>query len=219
MYRFLSWGVTALVVLTACAGEPAEPEPPLPDELSPVAVTETLLRAVGEGDFATATALTDTRQAALLALAEGVDATEVVRALEDDGRAVAANFWSGFAQTLDAGFPPEELFIEAEETESEDGNEFVAVRVVVGPDDSRTFYLRRADGWKVDLVATFGPILAERLVTRVDMLLGSANVNAGAVLAEWSRALPSLRVAARGDISPAAHQSLIALIERLGRLQ
>lgn len=219
MYRLLLMCLAIPALLAGCAGDPEPGEGPSPAELGPEAVVEALLEAVAAGEFGDAAALTDTRQAALLTLAEGVDATEVVRALEDGGQAVTVNFWSGFAQTLESGFQPGTVTIEAGEPVNEDGTEFVPVRVIAGEDDVRTFHLRRDEAWVVDLVATFAPILAERLVARIDMLLGSANVNAGTVLAEWSRTLPSLRVAAQGDISPGAHQSLIALMERISRFQ
>jgi hypothetical protein len=64
----------------------------------------------------------------LLTLAEGADATDVTESLADGGAAVAANFWSGFAQTLDPAEDPSQWSVEVGEEISDDGETFVAVR-------------------------------------------------------------------------------------------
>lgn len=219
MPRLIPSCLLILVCLVACsrAEEAAAPTaPPQADE--PTAVVVALLEAVSEGRFEETPALTDARQAALLTLAEGADANDVVVALEDEGEAVAANFWSGFAQTLDPSFDPSSLTLEEGEIITQDGHRFVDVTYTPPEGEPRTFVLRHEETWKVDLLATFGAVLAERLIPPVEGLLSSANTNAATVLRLLNDATPSLRVAASDpDLAPTSHQSLLALVERVTR--
>lgn len=207
------------VLAVACSDAPATDDSTIPSgDLDPEGVVRTLLADVHAGRFEDAAALTDTEQAALLTLAEGAHATDVTESFEDGGTAVAANFWSGFAQTLDPVDDTSQWQVEAGEELSEGGETFVAVDVVPAESDGRTFFLRRDGTWKVDMMATFGPILAERLTPPVESLLSSANANAASVLSRLVDSVPSLRVAeANTELPPATHQAVLGLIERITR--
>jgi hypothetical protein len=209
--------VALICLLAACRGDAAVLETTIPEDLEPTEVVRALLEAINEGRFEDTPSITDGEQAGLLVLAEGANPTEVVEAIEDDPDAVAANFWSGFAQTLEPEFSLAEATIEAGETLEEGGEEYVAVSVVT-PEAERLFYLRRNGNWKIDLMATFGHIVAERLVPRVEALLSSANSHAATVVGMLNESASSLQLAARNpDLEASAHQSLLALIERVTR--
>ncbi len=209
--------VVLLLAGVACRGEEPIPDETVPSDLDPAGVVRTVLLAVDEGRFDDTPPLTDLAQAGLLTLAEGADANDVVDAL-GSGEAVAANFWSGFAQTLDPAFEPDALELEVGDTITEEGHQYVAVTATPPAGDPLTFVVRREGGWRIDLMATFGPVLAERLIPPVEALLSSANTNAGVVLAELRRAAPSLRVAADSPtLAPESHQSILTLLERVTR--
>lgn len=207
-----------MAILLACSGQQAPPETTLPSDLGPEEVVGELLQAVLEGRFEDTPALSDQRQAGLLVLAEGAEVNEVVQALEEDSAGVAANFWSGFAQSLDASFTLEGSTLEAGDPVEHGGERYVAVVLTDPAGEERVFYLRQDDGWKVDLMATFAPVVAERLTPRVEALLSSANPSAATLVRLLNRSTPSLEVAARNPgLDESTHQSLLALIERITR--
>lgn len=208
------------VVIIACACSEADtgPDGTVVADLDPTGVVRTLLEAVDEGRFDDTPALTDGAQAGLLTLAEGADANDVVGTLADGGAAVAANFWSGFAQTLDPDFDPDALEYEVGDVITEEDREFVLVTATPPDAEPLTFVVRQDGGWRLDLMATFGPVLAERLIPPVEALLSSANTNAAVVLAELRDAAPSLKVAADSPaLPPASHQTILTLLERVTR--
>lgn len=216
-----SWLPVVLVVVlaAACSSDPSTETSLGPTgDLDPEGVVRALLADVQAGRFDHAASLTDSEQAVLLTLAEGADATDVTDSLADGGEAVAANFWSGFAQTLDPAADTSGWSVEVGEEIAEGEETFVAVEILPGEDDSRTFFLRRNGTWQVDMMATFGPILAERLTPPVESLLSSANANAASVLARLVDSVPSLRVAeANTELPPSTHQTVLGLIERITR--
>lgn len=205
-------------VLVACNGPAATPETTVPADLPPAEVVGELLRAVEEGRFEDAARLTDSEQAGLLALAEGADPKEVIEALGEDPEGVAANFWSGFVQSLDPELSLSEASVELGDEVTEGEHHFVTADVAYPDGQHRTFYLRMEEGWQVDLMATFGHVIAERLTPRVEALLNSANPNAAQVVALLNRSAPSLLLASKDpELDPATHQSLLALLERVTR--
>lgn len=207
-----------LMALVACRGEEASPDTTLPSDLGPEEVVGELLDAVIEGRFEDTPPLTDQRQAGLLALAEGAEVNEVVEAIDDDSAGVAANFWSGFAQSLDPSFTLEGSSLVVGDEIEQDGDRYVDVVLIDAAGEERVFYLRRDDGWKVDLMATFAPLVAERLTPRVEALLSSANPDAATLVSLLNRSTPSLELAARRPgLDSGTHQSLLALIERVTR--
>ena len=207
------------VLVAACSSGPATDTSVGPvGDLGPEGVVRSLLADVQAGRYDHAASLTDAEQAVLLTLAEGADATDVTESLTDGGTAVAANFWSGFAQTLDPAEDTSGWPVEVGEEIEEGGDTFVAVRILPGEDDTRTLFLRRNGTWQVDMMASFGPILAERLTPPVESLLSSANANAASVLALLVDSVPSLQVAeANTELPPATHQAVLGLIERITR--
>ena len=206
------------LIASGCFGDDTPPDTTLAAGLSPEEVVTTLMDLIIQGRFEETGDLTDSAHAALLTLAEGADASEVVEAVEAGGEDVAANFWSGFAQTLDPGVAVDDFEVSAGEAVTQDNEEFVTVTLTPAEGDPRYFVVRRAEEWIVDLMATFGPVLAERLIPPIESLLSSAHADASKVLGYLAGAAPSLRVStSRPDLPPEAHQSLLALIERVTR--
>lgn len=209
--------LVVVVIGTACVGDGAVTDETVASDLDPVGVVAAVLSAVDEGRFEDTAHLTDRSQAALLSLAEGADANDVVEAL-DNGSVAVANFWSGFAQTQDEDFDPGALELEAGDVITQDDDRFVIVTATPPSGDPLRFVVRHDGAWRIDLMGTFGPVLAERLIPPVEALLSSANSNAGVVLTRLQDAAPSLRVAAASpDVAPASHQLILTLIERVTR--
>lgn len=217
--RSVVLGLMIVMAVTACRDQaPANDTTSTGQDLEPVEVVSELLAAVVEGRFEDTPPLTDGVQAALVTLAEGADATDVVELLVDGGEGVAANFWSGFAQTLDPSLDTAQITVEAGDATTMGGEEFVFVTATLPDGEPRSFVLRRDGSWKVDLLATFAPVLAERLIPAVESLLSSANTDGATVLARLNESEASLRVAvANPGIDDVSHQSLLALIERVTR--
>lgn len=210
--------VAVALVAGACSGGDHEATTTLPPDLDPAATVAELLEAIVEGRFETTAALTVPGHAGLLTLAEGANAADILEAADADSAAVTANFWSGFAQTLEEGLDVGTLEYSTGEPQTVNGIDFVTVTVAGEGREPQYFVVADRDGWVVDLMATFGPVLADRLVPPIDSLLESANADAGVVLARLAETEPSLNYAfSRPDLPADAHQSLLALVERVTR--
>lgn len=211
--------LAVVAVLSACSGSQADEVPTsMGSDLGPVETVSELMRAVFDGRFEDAALLTDSEQAVLVALAEGAEAGELVDALESDPTVVASNFWSGYAQTMEGDATIEGLTFDEGDTVTEGDLTYATVVVEDPSGNQQLFYLRREEGWTVDLMATFGPVLAERMIPRVEALLSSANANAGVLIGLLRDSVASLQVAIRRpEIDLATHQTLLALIERVTR--
>lgn len=221
MWRRLS-PMLGIVVLAACGGGAGEPEAaPTPSvgADTPVAAVEELVEAINAPDFAGASRLAVPGQAALAALAEGATFGEVASSLSEGDGEVASNFWAGFAQGAGS-------FLAGDVTAVEDGiveqDDVSFHRVVVTPadGDSRTLLIREDDGYRIDLFASFGPGLADKMIGPVERLLTTQTGEAGLILSELQDIVPSLLASASlPGTSPEVSQQLIALIEVITRVQ
>ena len=213
--------VLAVVVLAACGGGADDPEPtPVPSvgADTPVAAVEELVEAINAPDFADASRLAVPGQAALAALAEGATFGEVASSLSEGDTDVAANFWAGFAQGT-ASFLAGDVTAVEDGTVEQDGVSFHRV-VVTPPDgDSRTLLIREDDGYRIDLFASFGPGLADKMIGPVERLLTTQTGEAGLILSELQNIVPSLLASASlPGTTPETSQQLIALIEVITRV-
>jgi hypothetical protein len=213
--------VLAIVVLAACGGGAGDPEPsPVPSvgADTPVAAVEELVEAINAPDFANASRLAVPGQAALAALAEGATFGEVASSLSEGDTDVAANFWAGFAQGT-ASFLAGDVTAVEDGTVEQDGVTFHRV-VVTPPDgDSRTLLIREDDGYRIDLFASFGPGLADKMIGPVERLLNTQTGEAGLILSELQDIVPSLLASASlPGTTPETSQQLIALIEVITRV-
>lgn len=205
----------------ACGGEDPTTEPTIaPGEGadSPVTAVEELVAAISTPDFAEASHLAVPGQAALAALAEGATFGEVARSLSEGDEEIAANFWTGFAQETGV-FLSGEVSVVDDGTVEQDDVEFHTVSLTPPDGSARTIIVRNVDGFRVDLFASFGSGLADKMAGPVERLLATQTADARLILAELQKIVPSLHVAASlPDTTPSASQQLFALIEVITRV-
>ncbi len=223
MRRGLSrWSVVLAVVLAACGGDAEEQDAtngPAPGAETALAAVEELIAAVNQGDFTEASRLAMPGHAALAALAEGATFAEVASALQEGDQEIASNFWAGFAQGSGT-------FLTGSVTAQEDGTLDSGVgvefhRVIVQPTEGveRLLLVREENGYKIDLFASFGTGLADKMITPAERLLTAQTEDARLILARLQEIVPSLQVAASLPGTTAeASQQVIALIEVITRV-
>jgi len=219
--RLSCWIVVLIVSLAACGGDAEEPDAtngPLPGAETASGAVEDLIAAVNQGDFTGVSRLAMPGHAALAALAEGATFAEVASALEEGDEEIAANFWGGFAQgsgTFLAGS------VNVEEDGTLTSGEVEFHRVVVQPaeGDQRVLLVREEDGFRVDLFASFGTGLADKMITPAERLLTAQTADARLILARLQEIVPSLQVAASlPGTTTEASQQVIGLIEVITRV-
>ncbi len=214
-----SWMLVLALALVACSqgGQPTTGGTYGPGGVTPADAVEKLIQALNVPDFATAADYAVPGQAALASLSEGATFSQVADALRQGDRAVAANFWSGFAQGADS-FLVGEIEVALGPLVEQDGVDFHAVDVVADT-GARRVYLREVDGFRVDLFASFGPGLADPMAPQVERLLSTQTEDARLILSHLKGIVPSLFVAAQQpDLGPEAVQDLIRLIEMITRV-
>lgn len=209
------------LLAAACGGDAEDPDasiPPASGSDTPVNAVQELVGAVTEPDFADASRLAMPGHAALAALAEGATFAEVARALEDGDEEVAANFWAGFAQGTGT-------FLTGSTTATDDGTvthgdvEFHRIVVEPSEGDTRVLLVREEDGYRVDLFASFGAGLADKMITPTERLLSAQTEESRLILAELQEVVPSLMVAASlPDTTGEASQQILALVEVITRV-
>lgn len=213
--------ILAIVVLAACGAGADDPGPnPVPSvgADSPVAAVDELVEAINAPDFAGASRLAVPGQAALAALAEGATFGEVASSLSDGDQDIAANFWAGFAQGT-ASFLTGDVSAVEDGTVEQDGVTFHRVVVTPADGDSRTLLIREDDGYRIDLFASFGPGLADKMIGPIERLLTTQTGEASLILSELQEIVPSLLASASlPGTSSEASQQLIALIEVITRV-
>ncbi len=209
-----------LMVVLACSGG-GNTETSItrgPGAESAAAAVEALSDLLIEGDFSGASSLAMPDQAALASLAEGATSGEVADALRTGDEAIAANFWSGFAQgfgeVLSGDFTVEEI---GPETESD--VEFFLVSVTPESGGPRRLVTQDVDGHRVDLFASFGAGLAERLISPIEILVDSPIGDNAVILGALQGVVPSLLIAASDEtLGTEAIQAVLRLVEVITRV-
>lgn len=213
-------GIVLALAVASCAGGNTDDtivDGSGPGAETPVEAVEHLVDAINAPDFATAGRMTVPGQAALAALAEGGAIDDVATALRENDPQVAVNFWSGFAQGA-GSFLAGDVTAEAVDVVELDDVEFHVVTVQPAEGDSRTLMVREADGYRVDLFASFGSGLADKMIGPVERLLTTQTDDARLVLSELQALVPSLLAAVSLPGTTAeASQQLLALIEVITR--
>jgi hypothetical protein len=208
-----------LIALACSGGEEADTSITRgPGADSAVAAIDDLQQLLIEGDFAGASSLAMPGQAALASLAEGANTGEVAEALRNGDEAIAANFWSGFAQgfgeVLSGAITVEEI---GPRTES--GVEFFLVSVTPESGNTRRLVTQDADGHRVDLFASFGASLADQLISPVEILVDTPTGDNVVILEALRGAVPSLLLAASDEtLGPEAVQNVLRLVELITRV-
>lgn len=211
----------ALVVAACGAGSGADDSPVQRGtgaETAEAAVRE-LVDLLNEGDFDRAADLATPNHAVLASLSEGSTFAQVAEGLREGDADIASNFWSGFAQGSGALLTGD-LTVGESSTFTRDGVEFDTVTLIGESGSEHTMIVRDVDGYRVDLFASFGPGLAERMIPTVERLLSTQTDDSRLILTELKEVVPSLLVAAElpGLSAESIHQivRLVELITRVG---
>lgn len=218
--------VSALLVLglltVACSEDTADPgETIVPGEGADTALgaVEALVDSINEPDFATASRFAVPDQAALASLAEGATFGTVAQALREGDEEIAANFWSGFAQGAGSYLTGSVELSDAGPVTERDV-EFHQINVTVADGETRSVLVRDVDGYRIDLFASFGPGLADKMTPQVERLLTTQTADARLILTHLQEIVPSLLVAAQlpGNTGEVTQQllSLVEVITRVG---
>jgi hypothetical protein len=220
----MSLRVSALVLVVLLAGcgggatDPTEPAVTGDGAETPIDAVNELVEAMSVPDFADASRLAMPGHAALAALAEGASFSEVADALRSGDAEIAANFWTGFAQET-GGFLSGEIEVVDGETVTENGIDFHSVVVTPAGGTSRELIVRDEDGYRVDLFASFGAGLADRMTGQVERLLVTQSDDARLIMESLRGIVPSLLAAAELPGTPAGvSQELLSLVEVITRV-
>jgi hypothetical protein len=197
--RWLS-SLLLIAVLVGCTpdAEPEDEPAPVsqPGAADPAAAVSELMVALSDGDFERASQLTVDDQMLAIAVTGNASVEALQGVLETGGADIGANYWESFVENLEGflGITPAEVTMGEVETLEVDGVEFAKVAVdIPGDSINRRFVVQRTDGWKVDVVATFAPALAQRLGRAAESF--GADPTASDILASLVRQRPSLEVA------------------------
>ncbi len=178
---------TAPVTLSVPVVEPGAADPG-------TAVTE-LLASLASGDFERASQLTVDDQMLSIAVTGNVPTEALQGVLATGGSDIGRNYWESFAANLESflGVEPGQVSTGAVSEIEVDGSSFASVQILVPGDTARRrLVVQQTDGWKVDVVASFGPALAQRLGRAAEAF--RADPSASDILASLVRQRPSLQV-------------------------
>lgn len=179
---------------------------------------EELFSMLAAGEFGAASNLAVPEQSALAALAEGASVADVASGLRDGDAGIAANFWSGFAQSVDS-LLGEGVEVVGSSSATAQDVEFTVVEIVTGSGDVHHIATREVNGHRVDLFATFGPSLASRVYPQIERLFDEPSEDASLILARMREQAPSFHMAAETpNLAPNVVQDLLRLIELITRL-
>jgi hypothetical protein len=209
-----------MLIVSACTGNGngASPGTNGNEATTPVAAVEELRSMLIAGDFTSAGALAVPNQAALASLGEGASFGQVADAITDGDAEIAANFWSGFGQGVGEVLNSE-LAIEDRGSITESGVEFFLVGVTPAQGTERLIMTRDVDGQRIDLFASFGAGLAQRMLSPVEILLGTSSADSAVILDALQDVVPSLLVSATDpSLSPEAVQGVLQLVELITRV-
>jgi hypothetical protein len=185
---------------------------------SAVAAVEELHDLLIDGDFTGASSLAMPGQAAIASLAEGATSGEVAEALQDGDEAIAANFWSGFAQGFGEVLSGE-ITIEEIGVQSESDVEFYLVSVTPESGSAGRLVTQDVDGHRVDLFASFGAGLAGRLISPIEIIVDTPTGDNAVIIAALQDVVPSLLLAASDEsLGPEAVQTVLRLVELITRV-
>lgn len=209
-----------VVLAAAVAGAGCGGDETLPND--PAGVAAAWLEAVGDVDTATLSAVIDeTTFGILLAVENGFDAEQTRLLLEagpsDDLR---FSYWASFREafTVFAGIAPEDLNVGTARNYVVGNDEFAVVPASAGA-RSTDIILERTDGrWRVDMVATMGPVMVRPIRSFVQEVTGTEpSDEVAAVLRDTiPRSLQAALAEGRGELPEEYRRDAILLIAELG---
>ena len=211
--RLRPWGLILVAALLAgaCRGEEVTTTTLVEGGGADAAsVAAELITAVEAGNFEQAAALTITEQMPWVVMAEGASLAQAAQLGPDEVAEVAANYWRGFA---DAAHLPG------------DGGEVEEVMVgdsrfaVVSLEGQLQLVLRFDQEWRVDVIASFAPTIANRLLEAAAAVEANRGDNALEMRQMMAEQRTSVEMAARSPGLPTQTQEdLNALLEVLADL-
>lgn len=214
--------IAVALTLVSCSANPSadsvEALAPAPGASSPTEAVNELVAAISVPDFSGASHLAMPGHAALASLAEGATFGDVAEAIRDGDQEVASNFWAGFAQGA-GSFLSGDIGVDDAGTVSRDEVEFHQVSVTTEDGEARSVLIQEADGYRIDLFASFGAGLADKMMGPVERLLNTQSEDARLILANLKGIVPSLLVASElPGTSAEVSQRLLALVEVITRV-
>ncbi len=202
------WMLPWLLVAAGCVGGTA-PTTTAPAVEGPGAgeVVADLVAAVHAGDFEAAAALTVVEQMPWVVMAEGGSLAEAIDLSSKEQAHVAVNYWQGFSDATELPEPAGSV-----EEMTVGGRRYA----VVSLDSRLQLVLRYDQAWRVDVIASFAPTIANRLLEAAEVVKANRGTQAQAIREMLAAQRPSVEVAARSTALPdATREDLTALLDVL----
>jgi hypothetical protein len=173
-------------------------------------VAVTVLDALAGANPGLAATHTLTEQMAWLAMAEGASLEQAAALLDSGADQVAVNYWTGF---IESGALPA-VVVDAVEEQGVGSHQFTVVRA----GDLR-LVLRGGSTWRVDVVASFGATLAQRLAEAAAVVAANRGEDAERLRLVLLDQQDSVAVAAADpSLTEPARQGLATLAEVLAEM-
>lgn len=174
-------------------------------------VAEAFLEALRVGDYGAGAALTFTDQLAWVVMAEGGSLTQAADLLDAGLEQVAVNYWQGFAETTQLT----DIEVRGVEESEIRGARFA----IVSLDGRLRLILRNADGWRVDIIASFAPTLVNRLIEAAQVVEANPGDQATTMRGMLAEQRPSVEAASgQPGLPEATRTDLLLLLEMLDDL-
>ncbi len=177
-----------------------------------------LLAALSSADFERASQLTVDDQMLSIAVTGNVPTDALQGVLATGGSDIGRNYWESFANNLEGflGVGPDQVSTGGITEIEVAGVSFASVQLIV-PGDSipRRLVVQQTNGWKVDVVASFGPALAQRLGRAAEAF--RVDPSAAGILESLARQRPSLQVSLEAPgLDPETAQVIRSALVSLG---
>jgi hypothetical protein len=183
-----------------------------------LAVSE-LFRLLGREQIGDLSHLSVSGQMVVVALIEGVSPADAELLQTTGTEQVARNFWLGFRGSIEDALAADtiDLRIGGVQPVEAAGETFARVDVLFPLDGSaRTFVVKEeADGWRVDLVATFAPALVPKIPAVADAVRRDGSEATLDVLRALDSSLQA--VLTDEDLEPTLSQAVTAALESIRR--
>lgn len=215
----LSIAVTATLLVACGRGDLTETTTATADVTPPDQVAMLVMEGVRVGDPISAADWTVLEQMPWLAMAEGASIQQAAAVLDEGTRQVAINYWKGFSEG--SGLPG----LEIGGVDEADVGSYRFATVTFGPGigsrNELRLVLRLEDQWRVDLIASFGAALAQRLRDALDIIAANRGPDAERLAELISNQRDSVLIASESDNlnqpSRQALEDLAGAIELLRR--